>query len=86
MKEKFKPGQVLVIACVDEQTARYAAAASAIIAEEGGLTSHAAIVGISYGIPVIVGVDGATALLTDGAIVTVDATRGLVYNGTINAR
>ena len=86
VEENFKPGQVLVISCVDEQTARYAATASAIIAEEGGLTSHAAIVGISYGIPVIVGVDGATVRLTDGATVTVDATRGLVYNGEINAR
>ena len=86
VEEKFKPGDVLAIACIDEQTAKYAARASAIIAEEGGLTSHAAIVGISYGIPVIVGVDGATTLLTDGTIVTVDATRGLVYNGTINAR
>ena len=86
VEENFKPGQVLVISCVDEQTAKYAATASAIIAEEGGLTSHAAIVGISYGIPVIVGVDGATSLLTNGAVVTVDATRGLVYNGEINAR
>jgi len=86
VEEKFKPGQVLVIACIDEQTAKYAAKASAIIAEEGGLTSHAAIVGISYGIPVIVGVDGATTRLADGAVVTVDATRGLVYNGEINAR
>lgn len=86
VEEKFKPGQILVIACVDEQTAKYAAKASAIIAEEGGLTSHAAVVGVSYGIPVIVGVDGATARLTDGAVVTVDATRGLVYNGEINAR
>lgn len=86
VEEKFKPGQVLVIACVDEQTAKYAAKASAIIAEEGGLTSHAAIVGVSYGIPVIVGVDGATATFTDGDIVTVDANRGLVYNGEINAR
>ncbi len=86
VEEKFKAGEVLVIACVDEQTAKYAAKASAIVAEEGGLTSHAAIVGISYGIPVIVGVDGATARLTDGALVTVDAARGLVYNGEINAR
>ena len=86
VEEKFKPGDVLVIGCVDEQTAKYAAKASAIVAEEGGLTSHAAIVGISYGIPVIVGGDGATALLTDGAVVTVDAARGLVYHGEINAR
>ena len=86
VEEKFKPGQVLVIACIDEQTAKYAAKASAIIAEEGGLTSHAAIVGISCGIPVIVGVDGATARLVDGTTVTVDAIRGIVYNGEINAR
>ena len=86
VEEKFKPGEILVIACVDEQTAKYAAKASAIIAEEGGLTSHAAIVGISYGIPVIVGADGATSLLTDGTLVTVDTARGLVYNGEINAR
>ena len=86
IEENFKPGDVLVIGCVDEQTARYAAKASAIIAEEGGLTSHAAIVGISYGIPVIVGADGATNQLTNGGIVTVDANRGLVYNGEINAR
>ncbi|MBC8014213.1 MAG: pyruvate kinase, partial [Sporomusaceae bacterium] len=86
VEEKFRPGEVLVIGCVDEQTAKYAAKASAIIAEEGGLTSHAAIVGISYGIPVIVGADGAASLLTDGTVVTVDAARGLVYNGEINAR
>lgn len=86
VEEKFKPGDVLAIACVDEQTAKYAAKASAIIAEEGGLTSHAAIVGISYGIPVIVGADGAATVLTDGMVVTVDAARGLVYNGEINAR
>lgn len=86
VQEKFKSGDVLVIACVDEQTAKYAATASAIIAEEGGLTSHAAIVGVSYSIPVIVGADGATGRLTDGDLVTVDATRGLVYSGTINAR
>lgn len=86
VEEKFKPGQVLVIGCIDEQTAKYAAKASAIIAEEGGLTSHAAVVGISYGIPVIVGADGATTRLVDGSTITVDATRGLVYNGEINAR
>ncbi len=34
--------------------------ASAIIVEDGGLTSHAAVVGISMGIPVIVGANKAT--------------------------
>ncbi len=34
-----------------------------IITEEGGLTSHAAVVGLSLGIPVIVGVKEATTLI-----------------------
>lgn len=86
VKEKFHPGDVLVVSGVDEETASYAAKAAAIVAEEGGLTSHAAIVGISYDLPVVVGADGATQRLADGATVTVDAARGLVYNGKINAR
>jgi len=83
---KFKAGDILVVNSVDEEIAPYAAKAAAIIAEEGGLTSHAAIVGVSFGMPVLVGVDGATECLQDGAIVTVDASRGIVYQGEINAR
>lgn len=86
VKTKFSPGDVLVVSSIDEETAAYATKAAAIVAEEGGLTSHAAIIGISYGLPVIVGVDGATAKINDEAVVTVDASRGLVYQGEINAR
>jgi pyruvate kinase len=86
VQSKFKAGEILVVSNIDDETAKYAAKASAIIAEEGGLTSHAAIVGISAGIPVIVGADGATERLADGTVVTVDAARGLVYSGEINAR
>ncbi|MCD8510806.1 MAG: hypothetical protein LRY73_13690 [Bacillus sp. (in: Bacteria)] len=53
----------------------------AIVAEEGGLTSPTAIVGLSKGIPVIVGATGATSMLKDGEEVTVDPLRGLVYRG-----
>ena len=83
---KFTPGDILVIASVDEQIAPYAVKASAIIAVEGGLTSHAAIIGVSFGIPVVVGVDGATDRLYDGATVTVDAARGLIYQGEIHVK
>ncbi|BBB92723.1 MAG TPA: pyruvate kinase [Methylomusa anaerophila] len=86
VKTKFQPGDILVVTSVDEETAVYAAQAAAIVAEEGGLTSHAAIVGVSFGIPVIVGVDGATERLSDGAVITVDAARGLVYQGEIHAK
>ena len=54
--------------------------AAALVVEEGGLTSHAAVVGVSIGIPVIVGVNGVTATLKM-VKVTVDAARGIVYNG-----
>ena len=54
--------------------------AAALVVEEGGLTSHAAVVGVSIGIPVIVGVNGVTATLK-WPKVTVDAARGIVYNG-----
>ena len=86
IKTKFKQGDILVVNNIDEETAPFAIGAKAIVAEEGGLTSHAAIVGVSYSIPVIVGVDGATDRLRDGLVVTVDTARGLVYLGEINAR
>lgn len=86
IQQNFRPGDILVIASVDEETAPYAAQAAAIVAEEGGLTSNAAIVGVSYGMPVLVGVTGAMEKLASGAVVTVDAARGLLYQGEINAR
>ncbi|MBS3995141.1 MAG: pyruvate kinase, partial [Alkaliphilus sp.] len=55
--------------------------ASAIITEDGGLTSHAAIVGLHMGKPVIVGAEKATKILKNGMAITVDCTRGLVYKG-----
>lgn len=56
--------------------------ASAIVTEEGGVNSHAAIVGLALDIPVIVGAKGATHLLKSGTVVKVDAERGVVSNCT----
>ena len=83
---KVRPGQVLVTHSLVDEMAADACKALAIIAEEGGLTSQAAIVGVSFGIPVIVGVEGAVETLTDGMIVTVDTERGLIYKGEIHVR
>lgn len=58
--------------------------ASAIVTVEGGLTSHAAVVGLSLGIPVIVGVQDAFDLFTDGQDITVDGTKGDIYKGHAN--
>ena len=52
-----------------------------IITEAGGLTSHAAVVGLSLGIPVIVGVKEATTLIRHGQEITMDAETGVIYKG-----
>ncbi len=83
---KFKPGQILVVESLMDEMAPYAAKALAIIAEEGGLTSHAAIIGVSYGLPVVVGVEGAMESLTDDMMITADTERGLIYKGEIHVR
>jgi len=57
--------------------------ASGIITSEGGVTSHAAIVSRELGIPCIVGAKNALTLLRDDQLVTVDARRGVVYDGEV---
>ena len=59
--------------------------ASAVVVETGGLTSHAAVVGIAQGIPVIVGAEDATTLIQDDEIITIDARRGIIYRGATTA-
>lgn len=81
VRDKFKEGQILVCEYTDKDIVEFMEKASAIIVEQGGLTSHAAIVGLNLGKPTIVGAENATSLLKDGDIVTVDAVTGLVYEG-----
>ncbi|MBS2969985.1 pyruvate kinase [Metabacillus sp. KIGAM252] len=78
---KMTDGAILVTRGTDRDMMEALNKASALIAEEGGLTSHAAVVGLSLGIPVIVGVENATSLLEDGMEITVDGTRGAIYKG-----
>ncbi|WP_088013437.1 pyruvate kinase [Gottfriedia acidiceleris] len=78
---KVTPGSILVTNSTDRDMMPAIERAAAIITEEGGLTSHAAVVGVSLGIPVIVGVENATNILVNGQAVTVDASRGIVSTG-----
>lgn len=81
---KLKPGDILVTGSLDREMVPYLKGIIAIVAEEGGLTSHAAIVGLDMGIPVVVGVEGATSLLADRQVVSIDTGRGLIYRGEAN--
>jgi len=55
--------------------------ASAIVTNSGGMTCHAAIVSREMGIPCIVGTKTGTTVLHDNQMITVDASRGIVYDG-----
>lgn len=80
----FNPGEILVTPSTNAQFVDIIRQASGIITEEDNITSHAAIIGLRLGIPVIVGFKNATEVIREGAILTVDAKRGLVYSGTVS--
>lgn len=74
-------GAILVTNGTDRDMIPFIEKCAGIITEEGGLTSHAAVVGISLGIPVIVGVENAMSKIKLGNSITMDAETGVVYNG-----
>jgi len=78
-EEKFQTGDILVTTCTAKDMVKYMERAEGIVTEAGGLTSHAAVVGLTLGKVTIVGVDHATDQLKDGYIVTIDAQGGLIY-------
>ncbi len=77
----LQPGDILVTYGTDKDMMPAIEKAGGLIVEEGGLTSHAAVVGLSLGIPVVVGVAEATTKISNGALVTVDAAKGDIYDG-----
>lgn len=81
LQEKITEGSIVVTIGTDRDMMDSLEKASAIITEEGGLTSHGAVVGLSLGIPVIVGIENATELFKDGQDVTVDGNGGVIYKG-----
>ncbi len=56
--------------------------AGGIITQQDGMNSHGAIVGLSLDIPVIIGAKNATNVLRTGAVVTLDAERGVVLSSS----
>lgn len=78
---KFNPGEILVVSNTSADFVEAIRKAAGIITEDESLTSHAAVIGPRLGIPVIVGVKQATEVIRDGAILTLDMKRGLIYSG-----
>ncbi len=79
----FNSGEILVVPRTSADFVEAIRKAAGIVTEEESLTSHAAIIGLRLGVPVIVGVKKATEVIRDGAILTLDMQRGLVYSGAV---
>ena len=77
--DKFNEGDVLVTTMTSPDFVTVMKKAGAIITDEGGITSHAAVVSRELGIPCIIGTKIATRSLKDGDIVEVKAIHGLVH-------
>ena len=76
--DKMEEGDVLVTAMTSPDFIFAMKKAGAIVTDEGGMTSHAAIVSRELGKPCIVGTKIATKLLKDGDLIEVDAEKGVV--------
>ncbi len=75
---KVKVGTILVAVTTHPDYVSAMRKAAAIVTDEGGITSHAAIVSREFGIPCIVGTKHATTLLKDGDLVRVDTIEGMI--------
>jgi pyruvate,water dikinase len=83
--DQFHDGEVLVAKMTSPDWVPLMRRASALVTDGGGITCHAAIVSRELGVPCVVGARVATTVLRDGEVVTVDGTKGVVYEGALGA-
>lgn len=76
--EKVKPGDILVAISTQPDLVPAMKKAAAFVTNQGGVTSHAAIVAREMNKPCVIGTKIATKVLKDGMEVEVDATKGVV--------
>ena len=77
--EALRPGEILVARATDPGWTPLFHRAGGLVTELGGMLSHGAVVARELGLPAVVNLPGATRLLRDGVVVTVDGGRGIVY-------
>lgn len=71
-------GDILVTHAIDPAWTPVFGLIGGVISEEGGILSHATVLGREYGLPVVIGVAGAASILRDGERVQIDGTAGIV--------
>ena len=82
----FKDGDILVVSQTSNAMLPFVRKASGLILEDDNPNGHGAIAGMSLNLPVIIGAYGATKILKSGAVVTLDADRGVVSCNSTNAQ
>jgi pyruvate kinase len=78
--KNFNDGDILVIPKTSNNIMSIIKKCSGIITEQDGAASHAAVVGLTLDLPVIVGARSATQILKSGTTVILDGTRGIVFS------
>jgi pyruvate,water dikinase len=83
--DRVEDGAVIVTEMTSPDMMPAIRRAAGIVTDEGGMTSHAAIVARELGVPAVLGTSNATDAIEDGDLVTVDGDRGVVYAGDRDA-
>ena len=84
-QKNFRDGDILVAAQTSNTMLPFVRKASGLILEDDNPNGHGAIAGMSLNLPVIIGAAGATKILKSGAVVTLDADRGVVSCNSTNS-
>jgi pyruvate,water dikinase len=79
--DKVSEGDVIVTEMTTPDMVPAMKRASGIVTDEGGMTSHAAIVSRELGVPAVVGSQSATSTLSDGRQITIDGDKGTIREG-----
>lgn len=82
LEANFNDGDIIVTNATDKDMISFIERCGGLVVEEGGYTSHAAIVGLSLKLPTLIGAKNATGIIENGMILTLNAHAGLVYEGT----
>jgi len=81
--DKITKGDILVTEMTNPDMVVTMQKSSAIITDEGGMTSHAAIVSREMGIPCVVGTESATKILKEEMMITIEGNKGKIYEGKV---
>jgi len=81
--DKVGQGDIIVTEMTTPDMVPAMKRAAGIVTDEGGMTSHAAIISRELGVPAVVGTGRATKALSDGQEITIDGDKGTVREGLV---